>query len=83
MYPFSTPKCKLKTKIYHPNINEEGRISTGHCVCCESCAKNTWSPALTIKHMIEEVIAIITEPNPDEPLMVEIAKEMKKDKKSF
>ena len=33
--------------------------------------------------MIEEVIAIITEPNPDEPLMVEIAKEMKKDKKSF
>ncbi|EPB69886.1 ubiquitin--protein ligase [Ancylostoma ceylanicum] len=38
-YPFKPPKLTLATKIYHPNIDDKGRI------CLPIVDPNNWKPA--------------------------------------
>jgi len=66
-YPFKPPKIRFTTSIYHSNISEKGEI------CLESI-KDKWSPALSVKKVLEEVMQLMKQPNPDTPLRSEIAK---------
>ena len=65
-YPFKPPKIVFKTKIYHPNINSNGNI-------CLDILKDQWSPALTITKVLLSISSLLTDANPDDPLVPDIA----------
>ena len=75
-YPFKPPKITFSSKIYHPNINSNGSI-------CLDILKDQWSPALTISKVLLSISSLLTDANPDDPLVPEIAKLYKEDRAAF
>jgi ubiquitin-conjugating enzyme E2 D/E len=69
-YPFKPPKIKFTTKIFHPNISDDGKI-------CISSLKDDWSPALSLVKVMQQLSSLFSDPNPDDPLAPEVAAIMK------
>ncbi|KAF9147190.1 hypothetical protein BG015_011216 [Linnemannia schmuckeri] len=76
-YPFKPPKVKFLTKVYHPNIDEEGAI-------CVALLKNDqWKPATRISQVLKSLVTLLEQPNPDDPLMTDIAEIYSTDQAKF
>ncbi|XP_049922060.1 ubiquitin-conjugating enzyme E2 T isoform X1 [Epinephelus moara] len=68
-YPFEPPKMRFLTPIYHPNIDNSGRI------CHDALKlppKGAWKPSLNISTVLTSIQLLMAEPNPDDPLMADI-----------
>lgn len=73
-YPMEAPKVRFLTKIYHPNIDKLGRI-------CLDILKDKWSPALQIRTVLLSIQALLSAPNPDDPLANDVAQHWKDNEK--
>mmetsp|Transcript_18428 Transcript_18428/g.23710 ORF Transcript_18428/g.23710 Transcript_18428/m.23710 type:complete len:194 (-) Transcript_18428:317-898(-) len=75
-YPHSPPKVECHTKIYHPNIDLQGKV-------CLNILREDWKPVLDINAVIYGLIYLFYEPNPDDPLNHEAAELFRKDVGQF
>ncbi|KAL3673898.1 hypothetical protein V7S43_001585 [Phytophthora oleae] len=79
-YPFEPPKVRFVTPIYHPNIDDAGRI------CLDTLKmqpKGSWLPSVNISTLLTTIRLLMAEPNADDGLMPEIADVFKHDRELF
>nr|CAD7259524.1 unnamed protein product [Timema shepardi] len=68
-YPFEPPHVRFVTPIYHPNVDESGRI------CLDMLKlppKGTWRPVFSLAGLLTSIQLLQATPNPDDPLMADI-----------
>lgn len=75
-YPFVSPIVKFITKMYHCNILEKGDI-------CLDILKGQWSPAYTIMKVLLSIVALLSDPNPNDPFNADAARMYKANKKRY
>lgn len=75
-YPFTPPRVTFKTKVFHPNINAQGGI-------CLDILKDQWSPALSVAKVLLSISSLLTDANPKDPLVPEIARLYVEDRAEF
>lgn len=79
-YPFSPPSMRFLTKIYHPNIDDNGRICLD---LIKMPPKGSWKPSISLEGLLIAVRMLLQYPNPDDPLMADIAEEFKNNKSEY
>ncbi|WUR04599.1 putative ubiquitin-conjugating enzyme E2 [Vairimorpha necatrix] len=79
-YPHHPPKFVFKTKMFHPNIYEDGKVcisileedSPGPLGC--GAPEDRWSPVQNIRVVCLSMVILLDNPNPDSPANVDAAK---------
>lgn len=75
-YPFKPPTATFISKIYHPNVGEDGSI-------CIDSLKKEWTPVSTVSTILLVISSLLTDPNPEDPLNAEAGKLYKKNIKEY
>ncbi|KAI9871481.1 MAG: hypothetical protein M1830_002875 [Pleopsidium flavum] len=66
-YPLAPPEIQFINPICHPNVH----FKTGEI--CLDLLKTTWSPAYTITQTLTSIHQLLTDPEPESPLNVDVA----------
>ena len=64
----------LLSRIYHCNVSSNGKISI------DILLREKWSPILTISTILLSITSLLSDPNPDDPLVPGIARIYRTDK---
>lgn len=76
-YPKSPPKATFRTKIWHPNVEE----NTG--AVCVDTLKRDWQSKLTLRDVLVTISCLLIHPNPDSALNSNAGTLLQEDFQSF
>lgn len=62
-YPVKAPVVRLLTPVYHPNIDEHGRI-------CINILEDAWSPCLQTRQVLLSILSVLHSPIVDDEALV-------------
>ncbi|VEN43977.1 unnamed protein product [Callosobruchus maculatus] len=79
-YPFAPPSIRFVNRVYHPNVDDNGRICLD---LLKMPPSGGWKPTIGIEGLLIAVRMLLDSPNPDDPLMSDIASEYKQDRQEF
>jgi len=74
-YPYDGPKVVCVDKLYHPNIDLEGKI-------CVNVLR-PWKPTYSVQIVLFGLLFLFTHPNPNDPLNNEAAADMRANADQF
>ncbi|EDX01460.1 ubiquitin-conjugating enzyme E2 4 [Drosophila yakuba] len=69
-YPFRPPRIRFTTRIYHCNVDSRGAI-------CLDVLGERWSPVMNVAKVLLSIYVLMSECNPDDPLVMCIADQYK------
>ncbi|KAI5860257.1 ubiquitin-conjugating enzyme [Durotheca rogersii] len=75
-YPHEPPKVRCQQKIYHPNIDLEGKV-------CLNILREDWKPVLNLNAVIVGLQFLFLEPNASDPLNKEAADDLRQSRDNF
>ncbi|KAI0433516.1 ubiquitin-conjugating enzyme [Xylaria sp. FL1042] len=75
-YPHEPPKVLCQQKIYHPNIDLEGKV-------CLNILREDWKPVLNLNAVIVGMQFLFLEPNASDPLNKEAADDLRASRETF
>jgi ubiquitin-conjugating enzyme E2 D/E len=75
-YPRAPPKVTFVTKIYHPNVAEDGTI-------CVDILKDKWVQVMKVETIMLSLCSLLNEPNAEDPLRADVGAQMKNDRQTF
>ena len=75
-YPNKPPKVKFLTKMFHPNIYNDGSI-------CLDILSNMWSPVYDISSILTSIQSLLCDPNTKSPANNEAAELFSKNYKEY
>ncbi|KAL2128877.1 hypothetical protein VTI74DRAFT_8520 [Chaetomium olivicolor] len=75
-FPHEPPKVQCREKIYHPNIDTEGKV-------CLNILREDWKPVLNLNAVIVGLQFLFLEPNASDPLNKEAADDLRNNREGF
>jgi len=75
-FPHEPPKVECKQKIYHPNIDLNGKV-------CLNILREDWKPVLNLNAVIVGLQFLFLEPNASDPLNKEAADDLRNNREGF
>eukprot|EP00993_Chasmostoma_nieuportense_P005364 NODE_5993_length_584_cov_30.643326_g5828_i0.p1 GENE.NODE_5993_length_584_cov_30.643326_g5828_i0~~NODE_5993_length_584_cov_30.643326_g5828_i0.p1 ORF type:complete len:151 (+),score=37.28 NODE_5993_length_584_cov_30.643326_g5828_i0:50-502(+) len=75
-YPNKPPKVVFLTKMFHPNIYNDGSI-------CLDILQHQWSPIYDVSAILTSIQSLLTDPNPQSPANSEAAKLYRDDRRMY
>ncbi|KAH9386232.1 ubiquitin-conjugating enzyme E2 R [Nematocida major] len=88
-YPLSPPRVMFTTKMYHPNIYNDGRvcISILHTAQTDPLSgeldTEQWTPVLSVRTILLSIMLLLNEPNPDSPANLDASLHFRRDRKDY
>ncbi|XP_071074105.1 ubiquitin/ISG15-conjugating enzyme E2 L6 isoform X1 [Dasypus novemcinctus] len=76
-YPFKPPTVKFITKIYHPNVDENGQV------CLPIISNENWKPCTKTYQVLEALNVLVNKPELGQPLRVELADQLTQNPELF
>jgi len=75
-YPNVAPDVKFVTKVFHPNVYQDGSI-------CLDILKEQWSPVFDISAILTSIQSLLCDPNPKSPANAEAARLYQENRRAY
>ena len=75
-YPNKPPKVKFLSKMFHPNVYNDGSI-------CLDILQNRWSPTYDVSSILTSIQSLLDEPNPNSPANAEAAQLFQENRREY